>query len=521
MKKIQLIIFCLVSLLFSSCNDFLTLYPEDDIVDDKYWTDGDKVQSVVAASYRYMADNNVVRKMLYWGELRSDNVSYSSGGDDVKNFIDANILSSNSLVGWSGFYKVINICNNVLTKAPAVVEKDSNFTEEKLHNYMAEAYTVRALCYFYLVRAFGDVPYVTSPSDSDQKNYLVSQSKGDSIVTALISDLTDYAVKWAPEDWPTEAASHGRITVNAVRALLADLYLWKASDKSNASAADDYQSCVDYCDAILNDASATYTFSPQQTMYTDVFYQGNAPENIFEINFTDGQLANSSTADVYGNPNKGKTAQVSNSQNLLNSFGDNDTRRFQYFKLNYTGTAPNVEIASSSIFKYEGMRVPSEYGESSYSYRSNTSYANWIIYRLSDVYLMKAEALAELAKLQGDDNKAAAAVHLCNVVYKRANNDLDSLTYGQISDAEKVVLEERRREFCFEGKRWFDLLRKVRREGSVDDALNLLVSARSGETSLYKARLSSVDAWYLPIPKSELDANPHLHQNAYYAMKEE
>ena len=115
------------------------------MVDDEYWVDGNKVQSVVAASYRYMAEDNVLRKLLYWGEVRSDNVSYNSGGNDVKNLYDANLLSSNSIVKWDGFYKVINICNNIIQKAPAVCEKDPNFTVEKMHNYMAEAYTMRAL----------------------------------------------------------------------------------------------------------------------------------------------------------------------------------------------------------------------------------------------------------------------------------------------------------------------------------------------------------------------------------------
>ena len=52
------------SSVLTSCDDYLTLYPEDDIVDDEYWVDGNKVQSVVASGYRYMADNNVLRKMV-------------------------------------------------------------------------------------------------------------------------------------------------------------------------------------------------------------------------------------------------------------------------------------------------------------------------------------------------------------------------------------------------------------------------------------------------------------------------
>lgn len=516
-----IILGCGLSVALTSCDDFLTLYPEDDIVDDEYWVDGNKVQSVVAAGYRYLADNNAMRKMIYWGELRSDNVDYTTGGTDVENLHNANLLSSSSLVKWDGFYNVINICNNVLTKAPAVRNVDVNFTEEKYHHYMAEAYTLRALCYFYLVRSFGDVPYVTEPSDSEQKDYMVYQSKGDSIINCLISDMEQYGVQWAPTDWDSEEHSHGRITLNAVRALLADLYLWKASDQTNAQADQDYQKCIDYCDAILTDATSTLIFA-EEDIYSKVFYQGNASENILELNYVTGGLANTATAQLYGNTSKGNSPQFVPSQNLFQKFTDNDTRRYQYLQLNYMGASATPTVSSYRIFKYEGMRPASDFGETNYTYRPANNYANWIIYRLSDVYLMKAEALAILAQHENSLQKANDALALCNMIHNRYTPDSpNELTITQISDAETVVMDERRLEFCFEGKRWYDLLRKVRREGSPQKALEMLVAARSGDTKLFEARLSSIEAWYLPISKTEMNANPNLRQNAYYELKEQ
>jgi hypothetical protein len=521
MKKLYYILAVVASFAFVACDDYLTIYPEDDIIDEKYWNTGDNVQSVVAACYRYMADNNVLRKMVLWGEMRSDNVDYSTGGSEEENLHDANVLSSSSLVRWNGFYKVINICNNVIQKAPAVRDKDANFTETKFHSYMAEAYTLRALCYFYLVRSFGDVPYVTEPSASEQQNYMVDQTPADSIVDFLISDLEQYGLQWAPEDWPTEEYTHGRITLNAVRALLADIYLWKASDINNSNAQDDYQRCADLCDAILNDNQSTLVFSEVDQMYNDIFYEGNAPENIFELNFVTNGLANTTTSVLFGNRNKGTTAHFRPTQNLYGLYSDYDVRRYQYMELSYVTSGSTMSVSSYKIFKYEGAHPASDFGSTDYTYRASSSYANWIIYRLADVYLMKAEALAELAKIQGSEQLAYQSLQLCNVIHRRATQDLDTLTISQVADAEDVVLEERRRELCFEGKRWYDLLRKVRREGNTEKAVELLVNARSGETSLFESRLSSIDAWYLPISQTEMQANPHLHQNAYYTLKEQ
>ncbi|MDP4276200.1 MAG: RagB/SusD family nutrient uptake outer membrane protein [Bacteroidota bacterium] len=505
----------------TSCNDYLTLYPEDDIVDDQYWQTGDQVQSMVAACYRYMIDNDVINRMIYWGELRSDNVDYSSASTDEKYLKDANLLSSSGLVTWDKFYKVINICNNVIVKAPAVCQVDANFTTTTMHNYLSEVYTLRALCYFYLVRSFGDVPYVTVPSKSEQQNYLVTQTPGDSIINYLISDMEKYGLPYAAASWPTEAYTHGRITRNAVRALLADLYLWKASNINNTQAASDYHSCIDYCNAILNDNESTLVMNETNEMYHNVFYAGNSTESIFELNFVSNGLANNSTATIYGNAVKSKSPQFIPTGNLYELYGTYDCRAYSFLKVGYSTNAGVTSATSYNVFKYEGQNPAAGFGSTDYVYRSSTSYANWIIYRLSDAYLMKAEALVELAKLEGNNDYSNQAVAMCNVTYKRANNNLDSLSLTDNSKAEEMVLNERRREFCFEGKRWYDLMRKVRREGSTTEALDELSAAYEQELSTYKARLSSIDAWYLPISKTEMNANPKLYQNAYYSLKEQ
>lgn len=502
---------------FSSCDDYLTLYPEDGIVDDEYWNNGDEVQSVVYACYSKLSSSNVLYRMIYWGELRSDNETTNSVSTDESNLWNANLLSSNSLVKWNDFYSCINYCNNVLKKAPGVQSVDPNFTDATFHAYMAEAYTIRAFCYFYLVRAFGDVPYITEPSDSEQKDYMVYQSPQDSIIDCLISDLETYSIQWAPSDWETVEDTHGRITLNAVRALLADIYLWKASDSENSNATADYQKCVDLCNAILNDNSSTLVFEQQEDMYDNVFGEGNSTENIFELNYS-SDWKNTVTRALYGNTATSTTAHFNPTQNLYNQFGEYDTRCYQYMALNGSTQNGEYTVTSYRIFKYEGRQASSDWGQG-YTYRSSSSYANWIIYRLADVYLMKAEALAVMAVTTSNQSQADEALKMCNIIYERANQENESLT-ADLSNIEDVVMEERRREFCFEGKRWFDLLRMVRRNGNTEKAVQLVAASRSGDTSLLEARLSTIDSWYLPISKSEMNANPHLVQNDYYSQKE-
>ncbi len=127
--------------------------------------------------------------------------------------------------------------------------------------------------------------------------------------------------------------------------------------------------------------------------------------------------------------------------------------------------------------------------------------------------LMKAEALTQIS---GEENQKEA-LKLVNKVYLRSNESQDSLQFANYStkaEMESLVLRERHREFLFEGKRWFDLVRYARRSGNTS-ILNDFVDHKSKGTTV-SLGAPVLDAMYMPIAKSELSANPKLEQNPYY-----
>jgi hypothetical protein len=145
---------------------------------------------------------------------------------------------------------------------------------------------------------------------------------------------------------------------------------------------------------------------------------------------------------------------------------------------------------------------------------------NWIFYRMADVFLMKAEALVE----RNQDGDLEKALDLLNITYKRANptgNVLSLKTMDQ-SSMRKEVLNERQREFLYEGKRWFDLLRAVRRNPgnqTPSDILEMLskkYDAAEVNWGQVSSRLMDKDALYLPVNQDEMKRNPNLVQNPYY-----
>jgi uncharacterized protein HemY len=137
--------------------------------------------------------------------------------------------------------------------------------------------------------------------------------------------------------------------------------------------------------------------------------------------------------------------------------------------------------------------------------------ANWIIYRYPDILLMKAEALVQ----QGNFEQA---LELINMVRARALLEpLTGITNKNM--LEDIILEERAKEFCGEGKRWFDLVRFGRRNDfeRMDRFIEILAAHKSyEEAEIIRSKYSNPDSWFLPIHQDEIDQNNKLVQNPYY-----
>lgn len=515
-KNLLFVVLLLIST--SSCNDWLTLQPKDETILEDYWASGSDVEAAVMGCYTAMMSSAVMTRIVLWGELRGDNVATSASNSSLAQRLvnQQNISPSNTYAYWGDIYNVINQCNTVLFYAPGVVGKDANFDKGTLHAYESEALTLRALMYFYLVRTFRDIPYVTTPSIDDNQNFYVAKSPRDTILKNIISDLVT-AKSYALERWNSAASdpgNKGRITKQAVRAILADVYLW----------ANDYENCITISNEFLqvNDAldeEVRLKLIDADYMLKEVFYTRNSAESIFELQFS-SDYTNSSLASLYGGYLNTKGAltgpNVANvwefKQGAANSpYGTTDQRALDFLR---------PESDNYAIYKYVGTtRSGTSTDAGTYNgYRTNTP--NWIFYRLPDIYLSLAEALVE----RNNREDMSVAMRYINKTYLRANPQLgnDSLMISNYPDQgamRKLVLNERRREFVFEGKRWFDLVRAAERTQSTSDIISCISRALSTDASILsiaKNKLSFMDALYFPIYSDELKQNPKLVQNPFY-----
>jgi len=557
------------SLVFLSCSDFLNIEPQEIIVQDKYWDEEADVEGVVAGCYSSMQAQSVVSRMMVWGEFRSDNIVGGRNFENdiqIANIFKENINASNTYAKWGDFYNVINRCNTVLRYAPQVAERDPNYTQSKLNATVAEVSALRDLMYFYLIRTFRDVPFITEPYLNDSQTMEVPAAPFDSVLTVLIDDL-EAKQALAVKRYPVSQTYYqrGRITQDAIHALLADMYLWK-QDYPNASKYADMvieaklndfnqklqQSANFYQLSTLNSQlidgfpliSDNYTTGNYYgNAFTEIFGQGNSSESIFELMFMndDDMLANSAVSSFYGNattfPGLVRPADFIGtdvSDESFSIFLSKYDSRF-YENLQPVQGQTNTYGINKYAFQQSMINIGKAEPEANYggAYAEDKCHANWVIYRLSDVMLMKAEALVEMvneddateAGKQQADSLLNQAFIIVNAINKRSNFDkekkkLDRNNFSTKALMRALVIEERQRELMFEGKRWYDLVRRARRDGNSNYLIGVV--ARKGSSgSALSSKLSRMDAIYWPYHIDELKVNGLLTQNPAFGSGED
>jgi hypothetical protein len=517
MKKISSYILALLLIVGTTgCKKWLDLKPQDGIIKEEFWKTKEQAKAAVFGIYSSMAEgqgniNNYGRinfipslaeQLFVWGEGRADNVAAATftSSDDI-DLMNVNIQPVNVNANWSTFYRTINYCNTVIQKAPEVLANDNTFTQAQLDNYLSEALGIRALMYFYLVRTFGEVPLKLNATLSDEDVTLIAKASKDSILNQIVADLQSAESK-ALVTYGDVASDKGRITKYTINAIQADVYLWM----------DKYAECVTACDKIINSQrfglirGATVTppfYDYNANWFNTLYYTGNSNEGIFELQF-DAQRLN----PYYTMFSSNITGRhwIATPDLMDRVFTVDFTNNDNY---DIRGDGASVRSATSTIWKYVGANAT--------TLRSfDQSYAHWFFYRYADILMLKAEALNEIG------GQGQAALDLIYTVRRRANAMAATDLTPAVTDKNLIqdfILQERAREFCFEGKRWFDVLRNAKRNNyqRLSILLNMIaLSVPSNMQQSAQIKMQDKNAHYLPIYLNELQTNRLLVQNPFY-----
>jgi len=440
-----------ISLLVILCGcNFLEIDPpRTQLVSASVFETNESANAAVIGIYSRMMESQGMFSILTTTTtgLTSDELINVSTETEFQQFYENAILPSNATVQilWRNAYESIYAANAVLEGL-----QGSTIAPSLKQQLEGEALFIRAFCHFYLVNVFGDVPWVATTDF--QQNTAVSREEVAQVYTSIVADLED-----ARQRLPEFSGNIMRPTKDAAAALLARTYLytnqWALAEETASSiiANTAYQLTTVENVFLAGSSEAIWQLQPVAPGYNT--YEGNAfvPVDVpttYELN-----------------------------PELLEAFEGGDERAA------WIGNAVDGTFNHYYPFKYklrQGSQQVLEY---------------YTVFRLAEMYLIRAEARANL-------NKGSEAIADIDVIRQRAGVSLVSdtnpgATAGEIQTA---IAHERRIELFTEwGHRWFDL----KRTATLDDVL------------ASKPGWDATDENF-PIPLVEIQRNRNMTQNDGY-----
>lgn len=511
MKALNNIKYGLLVLIFISagCSKFLDVDRPDNLVKDNFWQNRDQVYSSLIGIYTGM--NSCVSSFQVWGDSRSSLYAPGIGTEFTSNhfqFLAQDIYTNNSLTSWAEIYKAVGRANAFIKNAPEGLKNDPTFKQEELQQMMGEAYALRGLFYFYLVRSFKEVPIIKEPYESDAQMFNTAASTETEVLNFIEEDLS-YALKNAPVTFTDAKERHGRITKNAVRAILADVKLWR----------NQYTACIDLCKTI--DKSYASSLVRPLDWYT-IFYPGNSTESIFEYQYG-LQGPSSPLYNWFSFLDQAKEIYLANYKNITANAGEllypttvpehpcSDTIRLKPFSaFSFVGVSSGSYATATEVYKFLGQ-APYQVAYR----RQNDRTSNYIFYRYREILFMKAEAYAMLGQYDEAEK---------NINIIRQHCDIPALTPGEGGEGTEFfsrLLMEREFELGFEGKEWFAAVRVSRRAGYENILMDKAATNHSMNLpfQVVRARLLNPESWFLPYYKEEVENNRLLVQKEFYRNK--
>ena len=504
MKKIIYMISCAAILLSATgCKKFLTEKPLTQVPTSDYFKSLKDVNAAVAGVYasfqqEMMGDgtSDYGGKYHYWGDGRSDVFERSQYANNIINELSINALTSgNSTANWTGLYRTIGRANTAIKFIPQAAQYDNQVTSAVVNNNLAQCLGVRAMCYFYIVRLWGDAPIWTEPYLDVTQEAQKARSPKAAVLDTVVADLqkayTLITKNATPVIW--------NMNEGAICAMLADVYMWKK----------DYPNAIIWVNNLFKAKGAT-----------GAVYTGTSGANL---------EATASWKNIFITPAASKEPIWSIHWDPLNngcacfpivsSKSNNPVSLDSAFHANWKKTTADIRIKWSydtlpglghidKVIKYHnitGNAMPT--GATAPLPETYALYP--VMYRLGDMYLLYAEALNKT----GD---AANALKYLNFIRVRAGLPALTAADPRVSTPaamEDAILEERKFELFAEGKRWFDLVRTDKVKTVMDPVIKVRQRRIGTAEDGFGADLNKI-MW--PIHRTVLEDNKKLVQNPSY-----
>lgn len=485
MKYLKYITIIILIFSLQGCSDFLEQEPGTQTSIDELLQNKEGVLIALKGLYRDVEANVRGERFAVYSDLQGGNIKFtpSSSGNSIGQITPAlNIRevysfedteeSSNFASFYSGSYSIINQANLILEYTPKLTDA----TDAEKNQIKAEALTIRAYAHFLLSQVYcqnygytPDASHLGIVYNTESIKAGLKYPKRETLAATyalIINDLKTAIANYSDAslmDGPT----YSYFNRNNSKALLARVYFYK-KDWTNA-----YETAND---VITNSGFQLMN----STDYIAQWAQPDLPVSEALLEFSipkDAENTTTSSMSSYFGFNGNTYANYVASDDLINLYENNDIRKQLFL---------SVELPTL----VNGLLTPVPYNFTK-KFQDNAGY---VAFRLSEMYLIRAEAALE-------NNQAALAIQDINTIRARANATLATNT----SNLKEEILLERRKELCFEGHLFFDLVRNHKDISRNDGCI-------STNCSMTYPSLKFV----LPIPEFNINLNENLQQNESY-----
>jgi hypothetical protein len=466
MKKYQyLLLVSVFAIATFSCRKTLELAPEDYFGARSFWQNEAQVNNFMVGLHNQFRGN--VFMFIRLGEMRGgsfSNVNRQNTSLNELPIIEQNLDENSAGVGnWAGFYGAILQLNLFIEK----VEPVSFLPEAKKNYLLGQAYAMRAYYYFHLLRTYGGVPLRLTADvlgNTDPVALRMARSSEAEVLAAIKSDVNKAITLFGT----SATISKNQFNPQAALMLKGEVYLWSAKVYGNTADLGEAK-------AALNAITGT-SLLPD---FADVFSKKNNNEIIFSVHYGVGEAEmpgigafTYSTYNFDGLHYKDSTVSAgvgnfltdpleiaaSNSQQIIQryaytfelfqSYDPADTRRnatfYDYYQVNTNTTPYTVIVRNTALVKFLGTLSTGK------RYFSD----DWPVYREAERLLM----LAEIVNAEGGD-PTQYIQPIRDRAFGGPGLDPSPFVNGTQDENELAIFAERSKEFVYEGKRWYDLLR--------------------------------------------------------------
>ena len=446
--------------------DVLEQAPQAEVSESVAVTNLKGATAAMAGMYNQLQDGNYYgRNFILMGDVAAD-ISQSVGTWDFYREMDTYVTAPanrENAAMWTRAYRAVNIANTLIEAVPTLTD----IPDATKNAILGQAYFVRGLAFFDLTRSYGGVPgvvgtlgipLVLKPSKQVDDSLFPSRSTLVESYAQVESDILK-ALELLPETHANITTTRSQAVKGTARALLSRLYLYTNKPEK----------VIEYANLVISDSKYALLGS-----YESIFSGAFSTESIFELAF--GSTDQSGLRNWYFPSSLG---------------GRGDISIHEGFYAELIANPSDVRGKMTARDNVVGVYYSTKYQKAG-------NIDNVHILRIAEVYLNRAEALAQTGNLTG-------ALADLNRIRTRAG--LAASTVTGLQPTLQAIWQERKIELAFEGHRFFDLVR-------TNQALTKLVAvARKNGPPI---TLTNAGRQVFPIPLADIDSNKNLDQNEGY-----